>query len=441
MERQKTHPGASFSRFTQGAVKFIGNGLTLRSAVERGVRESEWLDQHGDWIQIVVVQNYLFFGNGQSLLTYITTMFEDDPIETTNLGIAIPPKPKCLILDFTLVSGMDTSAVDIIQEIVKLCCETNHARLYLSGLKSSLKSKLIYAGLKVSTRRRRWMYTQDMETALAKSEDALLSTEFHWFERDQEESRLRSNSIQDGFLYALEKIDEQHGLTTVTDLAGLAPWIQIVELDKGEVLVRHKNPGLYFVETGLLRVQWALANTTRYSTVPRRSGEANASMFSPSPLEEEENSQSIGHLNARSATIGRQIAFWKEQHQHHHSHGSSANEQQSFRLARIGQGWIIGSIETSNGMKKPGVHVAISSCRLHHLPAGAIQQLQEENPRLAMHLYRVLAHLATKRQEMTIDHLGQHLRILNSPVPRLRGQGRARLALLHQPLVNKQQNR
>ena len=125
--------------------------------------------------------------------------------------------------------------------------------------------------------------------------------------------------------------------------------------------------------------------------------------------------------------------FWKEQHQHNQH--PQAHEHQSFRLSRIGQGWIIGSIEAANGMKKPGVYVAMSSCRLHYVPHSAIEQLQDgsdpSHSRLAMHLYRVLAHLATKRQEMTIEHLGQHLRILNSPVPRLRGgQGRAGMALL-----------
>ncbi len=366
-------------------------------------------------------------------------MFEDIPTETI-LQIPIPPKPKYLVLDFSLVSGMDTSAVDIIHEIVTLCCETNRCRLYLSGLKPTLKSNLLYAGMKPSTRRRQWMYTNDMETALAKAEDALLSTEFHLEEMDQKESRLRSNSLHDGFLYSLEKIDEQHGLTTANELVELAAWTQPVELEAGDVLIRDEHPGLYFVETGLLRVQWSVGNTTRhvtdpnYSTLPPRSeqGEASTSL---SVLEE--NLPSIGHLNARSPTIGREMAFWKEQHHHQQQQQSSynSNEQQSFRLARIGQGWIIGSIEASNGMKKPGVHVAISACRLHHLPESAIKHLQQaDNPRLAMNLYRLLSHLATKRQEMTIEHLGQHLRILHSPVPRLRGRGRAGLAVLHEPV-------
>ena len=219
------------------------------------------------------------------------TMFEDDESDFGNFGgesstetpsshfSLLPPKPKYLVLDFSLVSGMDTSAVDIMKEIITLCSETNRCRLYLSGLKPSLRANLLYAGLKPSTTTSRsrggWTYTHDMETALAKAEDALLSAEFHLEEMDQEESlqRRQSNSLQssDGFLYALQKIDEQHELTVNTEqeLAGLASWTQPIELEAGDVLVRENEPGgLYFVETGLLRVQWSVGNTTRHMMHP-----------------------------------------------------------------------------------------------------------------------------------------------------------------------------
>ena len=64
--------------YRAGIVRFVGSGLTLRSTVERGLREATWLEQHADWIQILVLRNYLFFGNAQSALEYIKTMFEDD---------------------------------------------------------------------------------------------------------------------------------------------------------------------------------------------------------------------------------------------------------------------------------------------------------------------------------------------------------------------------
>ena len=50
-----------------GMGKFVGTGLSLRSTVERGIYESSWLDINADYIQILVLQNYLFFGNIQSV--------------------------------------------------------------------------------------------------------------------------------------------------------------------------------------------------------------------------------------------------------------------------------------------------------------------------------------------------------------------------------------
>lgn len=46
---------ASFYR--SGVIKYLANGLTLRSIVERGHREQAWLDENGDLIQILVVRS------------------------------------------------------------------------------------------------------------------------------------------------------------------------------------------------------------------------------------------------------------------------------------------------------------------------------------------------------------------------------------------------
>ena len=182
----------------------------------------------------------------------------------------------------------------------------------------------------------------------------------------------------------------------------------LVVLEPGDTLVTDAvDHGLFFVETGLIRVQRTKVNTESGTKTP-------AFIY--------QDGGSIGHLNARSQSIGRETTVWKKTKQ------QTQHTEQCFRLARIGQGWIIGGIEATNGMQKPGIHVAISACRLHHLPRTAIEAAERNSPHLAMNLYKALSHLATKRQEMTIDHLGQHLKILNSPVPRLRGQGKRALA-------------
>lgn len=138
---------------------------------------------------------------------------------------------------------------------------------------------------------------------------------------------------------------------------------------------------------------------------------------------------SIGHLNARSGTLGRQAALWKAS-QKGDMHLRPERAEQTFRLARIGQGWILGSIEmATHGMKRPGTHLASSPCRLHFLSADAVHEAETKDPTAVMHLYKLLAFLATKRQEITIEQLGQFVHILKAPTPRLIG-GKPGLARL-----------
>lgn len=214
--------------YKAGTVKFVGNGLTLRSTVERGVPEANWLDQHGDLIQIVVLQNYLFFGNAQSVLSYISTMFEEQEQEKSStvvehlvplgaqldiIATDVPPKPKYVVVDLTLVTGMDTSAVDIFREIVALVKE-NKCSIFLSGLAPPLRSMLLYAKVSPAQERGTLRFAPDLESALAKAEDGLIFAVSGLDQLDGSESQARfehrdGDLPEDGFLYALHKIDEQ----------------------------------------------------------------------------------------------------------------------------------------------------------------------------------------------------------------------------------------
>lgn len=416
------------SFYRVGTVKFVGNGLNLRSTVERGYPETMWLSENGDWIQILVLQNYLFFGNCQSVQHYVSTMFDDQQEqENPDEAATLPPIPKHLIIDFTLVTGMDTSAVDLFSEVITMS-QQHHCQLYLAGVSPVLKGTLAYAGIKPSLDRR-FQWALDLESALAKAEDKLISQIFHIEEKNELESSVRrqkrSESLDirsgdDGFLYALRKIDEQHGLHTVDELAPLAAHTIPMDLNPGDVLMRRN--GLYFVETGLMRIQGSASKTTGYASTTNTL--TNRPTVSDPPIA----MTSIGHLDARSSTLGRQAAIWKASQGDSKLHPERA--EQTFRLARIGQGWILGSIEmATHGMKRPGIHVASSQCRLHFLSADKVHEAEKSDPIAVMHLYKLLAFLATKRQEVTIEQLGQFMHILHAPTPRLRG-GKPGLARL-----------
>lgn len=322
---------------------------------------------------------------------------------------------------------MDTSAVDLFREIVALCND-HHCKLFLSGVNPNLRSVLIYAGIKRTNRTT--IYLADLETALGKAEDELLSDVLHVEEKEIEESQRRGRSrsmsdalkAEDGFVYALSKIEEQHGVPAAKDLADFGPHTTPISLLAGEVLVRDsRNPGIYFVESGLLRVKHATGRSTMSLSTATATSASTGLVVDPG--------LSIGHLNARTTTLGRKRAAWKK------DVVQRKPNEQTFRLARVGQGWVIGSIQaaTANEIRShAGVHVAETDCLLHFLPYKCVLEMETEKPALAMALYKLMSLLATKRQESTIQQLDQLVKILNTPTPRLGGGGKRELAKLQQ---------
>lgn len=197
-----------------GVVKFISNGLAVHSITERNSDDAAWLDQNGDLIQLLVLQSYIFFGNANSCLSYVNSMFEEPPDEVLqNLTFPLPPVPKFLIIDMTMVVGMDTSSVDVFGEIVQLCFKKN-CKVFMTGLQPSLKENLSLGGVKPSfdmkSANSALRFPPDIESALCKAEDALLKSHAQLEQQEIRRSRMRiDSSAGDGFLYALSEIDKQ----------------------------------------------------------------------------------------------------------------------------------------------------------------------------------------------------------------------------------------
>ena len=198
----------------RGVVKFIANGLTVHSITERNAEDALWLDQHGDQIQLLVLQSYIFFGNANSCLAYVNSMFEDVPESVAKpLFFPLPPLPKYLIIDMTMVSGIDTSSIDVFGEIIQLCFR-HKCQVYMAGLTLSFKQSLALGGVKPSHDKNAanstLRFLPEMESALCKAEDGLLKNMSQLEQKEMRRSRIRANSTaDDGFLYALKEIDNQ----------------------------------------------------------------------------------------------------------------------------------------------------------------------------------------------------------------------------------------
>jgi hypothetical protein len=135
------------------------------------------------------------------------------------------------------------------------------------------------------------------------------------------------------------------------------------------------------------------------------------------------NGGSISDLRHRSGTIGRDYAKLKST--------NMQRQQQNFRLARIGAGWVVGAVEAVSGLENSGVHLAVTECRLHYISYCRMEQLEAENPILMLHLYKLLSHIMAKQQELTIGQLGTLHAIMSSPAQTKPIGRRATLAFQH----------
>jgi hypothetical protein len=197
--------------FRSGVVKYVANGIVIHSTIERPFRSSEWLNENGDLIQVLVLQNYLFFGNASSVYHYIEVFFQGG--NRDGESGKEKRRPLFMILDLCLVTGMDTSTVDVFNDIKNLCA-SNKCKILMAGMSRSIRTIFSLGGFIADTRgersKRPLRFFHSLDAALGKAEDNLLDAEFEEKEAAGHFNRMRLLSEGDnGFLTALRHIDEE----------------------------------------------------------------------------------------------------------------------------------------------------------------------------------------------------------------------------------------
>jgi MFS superfamily sulfate permease-like transporter len=313
--------------FRVGVVKYDASGLEIRSRIERSLVQSVWLDTHGDDLRVLVLQNYLFFGNATSVLRYIETMFDEIPlVESIRLAYPIPPVPVVLILDLSLITGMDTSAVDAFMDILRIC-KTNNCKLYLCGLSPRLKKTFAKGGMRPDTKgprkSRTLLYFSDLDHGLGRAEDVLIDQKMGDF-ADQSLFQLKAGSS--GFHVALQHIDQLHSTNMADGLLELEPHTHIVTLEAGQILyekdgglILEKDHGLFFIESGMIREDDGRSNRTN----TRTGGSSKYLNFGKA------NDNTLRGKHARLDTAAQRAALTK----------LAGGETNNLRIATAGPGW------------------------------------------------------------------------------------------------------
>lgn len=108
------------------AIKFNFDGLEYRSSLDRGPYELSLLAGHGQAIQGMTLQSYLFFGSANRLYQHVKTL------------LARQPDCRFLIFDFRLVTGIDSSATHSFAQI-KQTAAVGGAQIVLVNLTPELE--------------------------------------------------------------------------------------------------------------------------------------------------------------------------------------------------------------------------------------------------------------------------------------------------------------
>jgi len=130
-------------------------------------------------------------------------MFEDPSEDVDNL--LLPPYPKVVVIDFALVSGMDSSAVDVFSDILAVC-SSRKCKLFLSAISVEGRQTMALGGIKPETTQdrasRKLRFFPDLDSAVGKAEDVL-------FSEISDNDDMKVENSESGFCRALRFVDEQ----------------------------------------------------------------------------------------------------------------------------------------------------------------------------------------------------------------------------------------
>ncbi len=215
-----------------GVTRRVASGSVLHSNVERPENLREALKQSGDQILTMTLQGYIFFGTANKLVNAIK-----ERIAATD-----QPALTHLILDFSLVNGLDSSAIASFTKMAQYS-ELHNFRLVLSNLadetKALLRREHIYEGEHKNIR-----VFPDLDRALEWSENEILAKQ-----------ELLVSSLLVPIEATLESIFPE-----TAEAQEFRSFLESLDFVKGDALIREgaESDDLFFIESGQVMVVLAL---------------------------------------------------------------------------------------------------------------------------------------------------------------------------------------
>ncbi|MEW9835809.1 cyclic nucleotide-binding domain-containing protein [Mesorhizobium marinum] len=213
-------------------VRLNTSGVEHRSSVDRSSSASRLLSRHGDAIEIVQLQGYLFFGSADRMVNYIRR----------RLRAPNRAPLRFLILDFRHVSGLDSAATSGFLKIARMS-EDHRVKVFLTHVSDEVEKTLGLAGIKFGGQGAMTLEV-DIDHALEHAEEAIL--------QEQPE-----HGVHAGLLSHLTAIAGPHHR-----MGDLLDHMTRVPVEVGDLVIRAGETAddVFFIASGRVRVQVTLPN-------------------------------------------------------------------------------------------------------------------------------------------------------------------------------------
>lgn len=221
------------------------DATTLRSRVERPLRHKKALEKYGDRVRVVRLKGFLFFGTAYTLLEELKTMLE----------------PPCvfMILDFSRVSGTDSSTANALLRLHQACVQKKII-LILTAVPYELKQLLEASDLQMLEDGEETKLTTRglMDTAgLFVNWDRALE----WCENELI-SRLPTNESGE---YTLESVLKERLDLLPYEVVHLVRYFEPVDAKAGETFIKQgdKADSLYLITKGKVDIELEIGEENR----------------------------------------------------------------------------------------------------------------------------------------------------------------------------------
>lgn len=212
-------------------MRLSGNGREYRSSVDRSAAAARFLTHHGEAIEMIQLQGYLFFGSADGMVKHVQRRLAD----SRRMPL------RFLVLDFRHVSGLDSAATAGFIKIRRMS-EDNSVKVFLTQVPDDVRRTLELVGIRFENGGTMRLEA-DIDHALEHAEEALL--------------REQADGAQTGLLGHFNALAGPHH--RMGDLLSMMSRV-VVEVGDSIITAGDKADDLFFIAHGRVRVQITLAN-------------------------------------------------------------------------------------------------------------------------------------------------------------------------------------